>query len=441
MSLSLTEYLAGEADAIASRCTACGACHAACPVAPFADPDGASPAEVAGSVRRYLTDATPLSAAAARWTEACNGCGDCIPACPEGVNPRQMVILALTQSAQSKGQTPQLFRRMSRAIKMMMAMQLEPAELRRLAAPRAARQAPVIFYTGCNALRTPHLLFNTMTVLDALAIDYEVVGGPSACCGVIHTKWQGEIETGGRVAQNTLKRFADFMPEKVLNWCPTCQLHLTESLAKFHASSFDINHVTEFLVARLDGLKDKFIRPVRRRVVLHAHTGYRNVGEAVARLLQAVPGLDLVETVYESGYTCGGSGCGRSPALQAKEHGHLVDCVAATGADTLVTLYHGCHAAFVATEAEGRHQVLNFTDLLVEALGLDPYEDRNKHLRLAADLDMMIAEAQPYLRANGVDVDDAWLKRWLPEIMAQKEFKGGLDCFDAHAAHAAGEHA
>ncbi|WP_119420995.1 (Fe-S)-binding protein [Desertibaculum subflavum] len=439
MSTSLKEYFAAEAEAIAGRCTACGACHAACPVAPFADPGGASSAELAGSVRCYLADATPLSAAAARWTESCNGCGDCIPACPEAVNPRQMLILALTQGARAKSETPQLFRRMSRAIKMMLAMQLEPEELRRLAAPRAARQAPVVFYTGCNALRTPHLLFNTMAVLDALAVDYEVVGGPSACCGVIHTKWQGEIETGGRVARNTLARFADFTPEKVLNWCPTCQLHLTESLANFHASSFDMNHVTEFLVARLEGLAGKFVRPIPRRVVLHAHTGYRNVGEAVARLLQAIPGLDLVETVYESGYTCGGSGCGRAPALQAKEHGHLLDRVAATGADALVTLYHGCHGAFAASEAGGRHQVLNFTDLLVEALGLEPYEDRNKHLRLAADLDMMIAEAQPYLRANGLDLSDAWLRQWLPEIMAQKEFKGGLDCFAAHPHVSAGE--
>lgn len=436
MSQSLSAYLATEADAIASRCTACGACHAVCPVAPFADAAGASSAVITGSVRDALARTAPLSAAATRWIESCNGCGDCIPACPEGVNPRQMLILALTQGARERSATPQLFRRMSRAIKMMLAMQLEPQELRRLTTPGQARQVPVVFYTGCNALRTPHLLFNTMTVLDALAIDYEVVGGPSACCGVIHTKWQGEIDTGGRVSRNTLEKFADFLPGQVLNWCPTCQLHLTESLAKFHASSFDINHVTEFLVARLESLRPKLIRPVPKRVVLHAHTGYRNVGEAVAGLLKAIPGLDLVETVYESGYTCGGSGCGRAPALQAKEHGHLLDRVAATGADALVTLYHGCHGAFVGSEAGGRHQVLNFTDLLVEALGLEPYEDRNKQLRLAADLDMMIAEAQPYLRANGIELTDDWLRQWLPEIMAQKEFKGGLNCFGAPAERA-----
>ena len=34
-------------------------------------------------------------------------------------------------------------------------------------------------------IRTPHLLFNAMAILDALEVDYEVVGGPGACCGII----------------------------------------------------------------------------------------------------------------------------------------------------------------------------------------------------------------------------------------------------------------
>ncbi len=426
---SLEGFFAARSASIVDACTSCGHCHAICPVLPFTDAGDATSAAVTASVRGYLDQGAPMSTPAQRWTEACNGCGDCIPACPEGVNPRQMLILALTRGAKSAARTPHLFRKMSRAIKLMAGMQLLPAEFSRLLVPPRPRAVPVVFYTGCNALRTPHLLFNTMMVLDALDIDYEVVGGPSSCCGVIHTKWQGDLGTGGRVSANTLGRFAEFEPQQVLNWCPTCHMHLTESLAAFHAGSFDINHVTDFLCQRTDALAAKFVRPVRKRVVLHAHKGYRGVGDNVARLLGAIPGLTLAETVYESGYTCGGSGCSRSPGLQALEHGHLLDRVRATGADTLVTLYHGCHAAFAGSEAEGGHRVLNFTDLLVEALGEAPHEDRNKQLRLRRDWDMIIAEARPYLQANGLTFSDEWLREWLPQVFAQQEFKGGLDCF------------
>ena len=63
--------------------------------------------------------------------------------------------------------------------------------------PEPKRSAPFVFYGGCNPLKTPHLLFNTMTVLDAIGIDYAFAGGPSACCGVIAAKWEGQVDQGG----------------------------------------------------------------------------------------------------------------------------------------------------------------------------------------------------------------------------------------------------
>jgi Fe-S oxidoreductase len=318
---------------------------------------------------------------------------------------------------------------MSRAIRLVAGMQLVPAEFTKLLAPARTREVPVVFYLGCNALRTPHVLFNAMHVLDAIGVEYEVAGGPAACCGIIHTKWEGEMRLGERVTGATLTRFEGFRPEKVLSWCPSCQLHLGETLAGFRQTSFDLGHVTTFFVQHADRLRTKFVRPVSRRVVLHAHTGFGDLSDNVAALLGAIPGLTLIDTVRESGYTCGGSGCNRAPGLQAVEHARLLDRVRDSGADTLVTLYHGCHASFLPAETTGGFRVLNFTDLLVEALGGVPHEDVLKHYRLADDLRMVVEEGQPYLRANGIDVDSALLERILPELFALAEFRGGLSCF------------
>ncbi|KRR30294.1 (Fe-S)-binding protein [Bradyrhizobium retamae] len=433
---SLANFLTAEAQAIADRCTKCGQCVSVCPVIPYGAAVNTVPGQVVGGIVDFLSGQEQLDPASDTWASTCNGCGLCIPACPEEINPRKMLALASARSASRGSKTPELFRRMSRAIKIMAAMQLIPEEFRRVFVPPRRRRAPIVFYLGCNALRTPHLLFNSVAVLDALDADYEVVGGPSSCCGVIATKWEGEIRTGERVTANAIDRFEGFSPERVLNWCPTCQLHLGETLEGYRKSSYDFDHLTEYLVSRIDELREKFVIPIARRVIVHAHVGRADICRNVDLLLRAIPGLEIIETVFESGYTCGGSGCSKSPELAAREHNELLARADATGADILVTLYHGCHAVFIGAEADGKFRVLNYTDLLVEALGGVPHADRLKEFRLLDDWQMIVEEGRPYLQANGLDIDPEWLKQHGPAIFASLEFKGQLDCFEKGHAHA-----
>jgi heterodisulfide reductase subunit D len=426
---SLANYFDSETAKILGACTACGKCVEVCPVVPYAGLKDADPKTVAHGVVDFLAHRAPLAGASASFAYTCNGCGECIPACPEGVNPRKMLVLANTMHAGERTQTPQLFRKMSRAIRLMAGMQLLPAEFARVRNPPRRTQAPIVFYLGCNALRTPHLLFNAMYVLDALGTDYEVVGGPGSCCGIVQSKWEGELGRGERMINATLTRFEGLSPEKVLSWCPSCNLHIGETLAGFHSTSFEFGHFTTYLADHLDELRLKFVRPLPLKAVLHAHVGLADLGRNVARVLAAIPGLQLVDTVAESGYTCGGSGCARAPELMKKEHAQLIDRVRETGAGVLVTFYHNCHAAFVRAENEGGLRVLNYTDLLVEALGAAPHEDVFKRLRLIDDWKMIVDEAEPYLRANGIEFDRPLLEKILPDVFRMAEFTGGLDCF------------
>jgi hypothetical protein len=43
---------------------------------------------------------------------------------------------------------------------------------------------------------------------------------------------------------------------------------------------------------------------------------------------------------------------------------------------------------------------------------------------------MIVEEAQPFLKANGLAIDDAWLARHGQAIFAAAEFKGQLDCYE-----------
>jgi heterodisulfide reductase subunit D len=430
----LDAYINAQSAAILDACTGCGRCAEVCPVTPHAETQGATPAQLVGGVLDLLRDGTRLAGGPASWAHQCNGCGACIPACPEGVNPRKMLMLANTvDAAKGATATPQLFRKMARAIHLMAAMQLVPEEYKRLVLPPRPRPVPFVFYLGCNALRTPHLLFNAMYVLDALELDYEVVGGPSSCCGIIHSKWEGEIATGARVTDGTLRRFAGYEPQKVLSWCPSCQLHLGETLEGYRQTSFSLEHVTQFLASHGEALKRRFTTQVHRRVILHAHAVFAEFGRSVAALIASIPGLTLVETVLESGYTCGGSGSDRAPGLKAVQRAELLERIRSGAADTLVTLYHVCHAQLVAEEKRGEVEVLNFTDLLVEALGGTPHDDVLKRYRLLDDWKLVIEEGEAFLRSNGIELETAFLEEVLPRVFALEEFRGGLQCFGSAA--------
>jgi hypothetical protein len=155
------------------------------------------------------------------------------------------------------------------------------------------------------------------------------------------------------------------------------------------------------------------------------------LGENVRRLLAAVPGLTIVDTVAETGYTCGGSGADRSPALKAAQRAETVARAGAADIDALVTLYHGCHMQLAAAGRQHGFKVVNFTDLLVRGLGGTPREDALEALSLLGDWRAIVGQAAPHLQANGVDFDPDQLAAILPEVFTLAEFRGGLNAFAA----------
>ena len=63
--------------------------------------------------------------------------------------------------------------------------------------------------------------------MDALNLHYEVLGGPSHCCGILQYR-AGDIETSSKVATNSIEKFIRTGAKEVLSWCPTCQVQYAE---------------------------------------------------------------------------------------------------------------------------------------------------------------------------------------------------------------------
>jgi Fe-S oxidoreductase len=399
---------------IADSCTRCGDCFRACPMTDPAGIGEADPGDTAGAIVDLITGGDG-SEAAVRWAEACSGSGYCIPACKHGINPRFMVQLARGYARLNAGSGPLAkswrgpFQTMSRGVRVLSRLQIPPETLARFTPSHERRSNPpdVVFYTGCNVLKTPHIALLCLDILDLLGIDYEVMGGVGQCCGVYQYRG-GDFVANNKVAYATIDGLASAGASTVLSWCPSCQISIGEvSLPnyelQFGSKPFDLNPFLTFLAGHADRLAALMKRRVEKRIALHERPVFPEVVAAVKTLLSIIPGAELVEIDVPRVGTQANS-LAQLPAYKRELVQRELAAVADAGVTTLATIYHACHRE-ICDAGEGRSfEIVNFMELLGEGLGLDS-EDSYKQLKLIGDIDQIIAETAPRIEAHRLDLD------------------------------------
>jgi heterodisulfide reductase subunit D len=408
------ETFRARGAAIADACTRCGDCFRACPMVEPAGLAAADPEEVTGAIVDLITGGTG-NADAIRWADVCSGSGNCIPACQHGINPRFMVQLARGFARRNAGSAPlptrwrEPFQNMSRGVRVLSRLQLPPETLARFAPSHEPRTTPpdVVFYTGCNVLKTPHIALLCLDIFDLLGVDYEVMGGVGQCCGVYQYR-AGDFETNSKVAYATIDGLASAGASTVLSWCPSCQISIGEvSLPnyemQFGAKPFDLNPFLIFLADRADQLAALMKHRVERRIALHERPVFPGVVAAVKKLLSIIPGAELVDIDVPRVGTQANS-LAQLPKFKRELVQRELQAVSDAGVTTLATIYHACHRE-ICDVGEGRSfEVVNFMELLGEGLGLDS-EDLYKRLKLIRDIDDIIVETAPFIEANRLDLD------------------------------------
>src|SRR5438105_6056741 len=400
--------------AIADACTRCGDCFRACPMVEPAGLTAADPEEVTGAIVDLITGGEG-NAEAIRWADVCSGSGNCIPACQHGINPRFMVQLARGFARRNAGSAPlptrwrEPFQNMSRGVRVLSRLQLPPATLARFAPSHEPRTTPpdVVFYTGCNVLKTPHIAPLCLDIFDLLGVDYEVMGGVGQCCGVYQYR-AGDFETNSKVAYATIDGLASAGASTVLSWCPSCQISIGEvSLPnyqlQFGAKPFDLNPFMIFLAERAEQLAAMMKRRVEERIALHERPVFPGVIDAVKQLLSIIPGADLVDIDVPRVGTQANS-LAQLPKFKRALVERELRAVADAGVTTLATIYHACHREICDVGERRSFQNVQFMKLIGAELGLDS-EDLYKRLKLVRDIVEIIVETAPLFAANRLDLD------------------------------------
>jgi Fe-S oxidoreductase len=411
MSESFAEALGARAQDVLDSCTRCGRCFEVCPMTAPAEIADRNAPEVVGGVLDIIRGGAG-TADAERWAQVCSGSGSCIPACPEAVNPRFMLALArvamqrraTAEEQHSKGSAA--FAKMGRGVRVLSRMQLPPEVLRRFRGDGPAESPPeVVFYTGCNVLKTPHIVLLALDMLEALGTSYRVMGGPGDCCGVLQFR-TGDLDASGRIAYRTTDRFAATGAAKVLAWCPTCTIQIGENVlpGRAGASTYELEAFVVYLAGQLDRLLPLMCHPVRKRVGLHEHPGVAGVCDSAIRILKAIPGLEYVELAQpQVGYMC--NTLQPLPAFKREVHRGILEAAAQAKVDALAGVYHACHRELCTHEAEWPFEVVNFLELVGEAMGIRR-ADSFKRLKKMQDTDAILADVMDLVERHGLALEE-----------------------------------
>jgi Fe-S oxidoreductase len=415
--------LESRVDEMLDACTACGKCFEACPIKAPAGVAGADAREtVAGVLDILRTGDGPE--ASRKWASACISSGECIKVCDYGVNPRFLLTMARVAMARQKNDPVQQrklgidgFRLVARDVMYLSRMQLTPEQLARLGQDASTEeiepdQPPdVVFYTGCNVLKTPHIALLALDILDAIGVTYRVLGGPTHCCGVGQMR-TGDLETSGRFGTSTMEKLARSKSGTVLAWCPTCLVQFTDftlpTVARERgAKPFDMTPFFLFLRSKLEALRPHLRESVPMRIAIHRHTGAAGVMEAAADILAAVPGIEIVDLAQPS-VGLMSNYLRALPAYKRELQKNELEAARDAGVDALVSVYHADHREFCGHESQWPFQIINALEVVGASMGIR-HEDSYKRLKLKQNVDAILADCGDLASLHGLDPANARL--------------------------------
>jgi Fe-S oxidoreductase len=413
--------LQARADAMAEACTRCGKCVEVCPTIEAAGlslEQRQNPVDVIDGIIDILHHGEG-NEAARKWADGCLLSGECIKACDYGVNPRFLLYMARIQMAQTKHDAATMrrggveaFRLVARDSNHIARLQLDDALLERLGqgvrpSPSPATPEPpdFVFYTGCNVLKTPHIALLALDIMDALEIRYDVMGGPTHCCGIVPMRL-GDVATSGRVAENTIDKLSQSKTGQVVSWCPSCQVQFTETtlptIEKTRgAKPFEMTPFTLFIRKRLDRLRPLLRQLVPLRIALHRHPGIAGVVEAAEDILRAVPGVKIVD-LQQPAVGLQSNNLRMLPAYRRELQERELAAAEAAGIDALVAVYHSDHRELCAHERDWPFRIMNMYEIVGLSMGLHR-DDHFKRLKIMQDVDAILADCRDLIEQHGLN--------------------------------------
>jgi hypothetical protein len=137
------------------------------------------------------------------------------------------------------------------------------------------------------------------------------------------------------------------------------------------------------------------------RVALHRHPGVAGVMEAAAEILDAVPGVKLVDLGVPAAGLQSVS-LGTLPAYKRQLQLAELEAARDAGVDAIVAVYHSDHRELCAHERDWPFRIINILEVVGDSMGLHQ-ADRFKELKIMQDADLIVSECGSLIAEHRLD--------------------------------------
>lgn len=334
-------------------CLECGKCSSICPISRY-NP-AYSPRVMVEDALLGLEDDLIHN----RELFSCLTCGACQLKCPSDVD-YPLFVQRMRAIASSNGEHGECAH--SGTLQSLTRLMSNPAiRQRRLEwlsnGCRTSDQSKILFWVGCAPYFDPifeelgfkvtDIAKGSLRILNSFGIEPMVLPNEK-CCG--HDMlWTGDLDTFKKLAEQNSAMIREAKVEKIIFSCPECYRTFKEDYPSYVKIDCELQHISEFLSGAIE--EGVSFKEVKQKVTYHdscrlgRHLG---VYEPPRKVLQAIPGLELVEMKQnrEESLCCGTSAFTNCDLYSKEIRVERLLEAKATGAEILVTSCPKCQIHF-----------------------------------------------------------------------------------------------
>lgn len=264
--------------------------------------------------------------------------------------------------------------------------------------------AKVAYFAGCTtSYFHPDVAVDTARILNAGGLDFTVLAGEEYCCGA--PLWRtGQIEAARKLAEHNLETLKKRGIKTLITSCAECYGSFKGFYPRIAELDFEVLHISEVIDSMLQQDKLQLTKKLDMKVTYHDpcllgrlselyvpwngvikpfglheppkqwRRGTNGVYDAPRRILQAIPGLELIEMIRneENAFCCGGGGGvpAAFPEFAQWTASERLSEVASTGADSIISCCPFCQSSFESSIGATKSKIAyhDLTELVFKAL-------------------------------------------------------------------------